>query len=192
VAVFLITQLSRVSRADRCREALGGRIAGDKSRPSAAGAAAGKPTIAHALSPTRRLSTNSGPICCAAQNAGGDSSPPKRVDGRRRDGSRLPVSGSAACSAWRTRRPVGTCHSRSGTPGRGMSVESDARDILRLFGYRAQLPGGVCVRQAEHALQQKTICRASAKAERDRSDSSARLPSPRFGCLESPPAFCAV
>ena len=44
---------------------------------------------------------------------------------------------------------------------------------------RARVPDGVRVRQAEHAAQ----------PERDRSDSSARLPSPRFGCLESPLAF---
>ena len=47
------------------------------------------------------------------------------------------------------------------------------------FHDRARVPDGARVRQAEHA----------AKPERDRSDSSARLPSPRFGCLASPLAF---
>ena len=44
---------------------------------------------------------------------------------------------------------------------------------------RARVPDGARVRQAERA----------AKPERDRSDSAARLPSPRFRCLESPLTF---
>ena len=47
---------------------------------------------------------------------------------------------------------------------------------------RARVPDGARARQAEHA----------AKPERDRSDSVARLPSPRFRCREVLPAFCAV